>query len=109
MRYEVTLLKEIDFSPASEVAEILQNVRTILSTMIGSVPLHRDFGFTWNHIDKPLPVSKVLHQAAIIEAIQEFEPRARVEKVTFDDNEIDAMEGKLSPRVIVSIGEDVEE
>ena len=32
----------IDFAPASEYAEILQNVRTILATPVYSVPLDRN-------------------------------------------------------------------
>lgn len=109
MRYIVSLKNEVDFAPASEVEEILQNIRTILATRIGSVPLDRDLGLTWEHIDKPLPVAKSLQMAAIIEAIQEHEPRARVERVEFEDNGTDAMEGVLTPRVIVLIGNEEEE
>ena len=53
MKYKVTLDEKINFAPDSEVEEILQNIRTILSTRIGTVPLDRDFGTTWEHIDKP--------------------------------------------------------
>ena len=41
--YLVNLKQGIDFAPSSEIAEILQNVRTILTTRLGSVPLERDF------------------------------------------------------------------
>ena len=109
MNYIVSLEKEIDFAPNNEVAEILQNIRTILTTRIGSVPLHRDFGITWEHIDKPLPVAQTLMQAAIIDAIIEFEPRAKVVNVEFESNEKDAIEGVLKPRITISIGEDEEE
>lgn len=34
----------IDFAPESETEEILQNLRTILATAMGSVPLDRAFG-----------------------------------------------------------------
>ena len=34
----------ISLAPESEVAEILQNVQTIISTVRGSVPLDREFG-----------------------------------------------------------------
>ena len=46
-QYTVTLSSQVDFAPSDEVREILQNVRTILSTRKGSVPLDRDFGLTW--------------------------------------------------------------
>lgn len=109
MIYEVTLEDKVDFAPATEVAEILQNIRTILTTRQGTVPLDRGFGLTWEHIDKPLPIARSLQQAAIIEAIEQYEPRATVQSVEFDDNVTDAMEGILKPRVIVSIGDDEED
>lgn len=109
MKYKVTLDNKINFAPESETEEILQNIRTILSTRIGTVPLARDFGTTWEHIDKPYPVAKALMQSVVIDAITENEPRATVEAVEFDDEAADAMEGILRPIVIVSIGQDEEE
>ena len=110
MNYTVTLGGEIDFAPANETIEILQNVRTILSTRVGTVPLDRNFGLTWKHIDKPYLVAKALMTVEIIDVIQKYEPRARVESVEFDESPKNAMEGLLKPRVIVSIGdEEVEE
>lgn len=105
MKYIVDLDKNIDFAPDNEVAEILQNVRTILVTLLGQVPLFRDFGTSWEHLDKPLNVARSLMHSAIIDAISEFEPRAEVVSVDYDDNVEDAMEGVLSPIVTVEIGE----
>lgn len=99
--YSVSLTGSLDFSPDSTVAEILQNVRMILSTRIGTVPLDRDFGVSWEMVDQPVDVAKLLIQAQVIEAIQQYEPRAEVTKVEFDTS--DAMEGKLSPKVTVRI------
>ncbi|MGN1149985.1 MAG: GPW/gp25 family protein, partial [Sutterella sp.] len=89
-----------------EVREILQNVRTILSTRKGSVPLDRDFGLTWEHVDKPLPVAKMLMRSEVIDAIEAYEPRAKVSSVDFEDDETSAMDGVLKPKVIVEIGEE---
>ena len=109
MKYKVSLNDEINFAPDSETEEILQNVRTILKTCIGSVPLDRDFGTSREYVDKPLPVARSLMQSAVIEAINQFEPRATVESVTFDDSTEDAMDGISRPCVIVSIGSEEEE
>ena len=109
MKYTVTLNGAVDFAPANETAEILQNVRTILITLIGSVPMSRIFGVDWESIDSPYPVARVLMQSAVIEAIESYEPRTRVESVTFDESVTDSMDGILSPRVLISIGEDEEE
>lgn len=107
-RYVVSLGVGVNFAPETEIEEILQNVRTILSTPIGTVPLHRDFGISWEHLDKPYPVAKQLMMVEIIEAIEKFEPRAKVESVEFDERVEDAMEGLMKPRVVVSIGEEFE-
>ena len=109
MKYTVTLNGVVDFAPANETAEILQNVRTILITLVGSVPMSRIFGIDWESIDSPYPVARALMQSAVIEAIESYEPRARVESVTFDESVTDSMDGILSPRVLISIGEDEEE
>lgn len=105
-QYTVTLSSQVDFAPSDEVREILQNVRTILSTRKGSVPLGRDFGLTWAHIDKPMPVAKMLMRSEVIDAIEEYEPRATVVSVDFDEDTASAMDGILKPRVVVQIGEE---
>lgn len=106
-RYVVSLGSAVDFSPETTAAEIVQNIRTILSTRVGTVPLHRDFGISWEHVDKPYPVAKQLMMVEIIEAVEKFEPRAKVESVEFDESVEDAIEGLTKPRVIVSIEEEV--
>lgn len=60
----------IDFAPANEYAEILQNIRTILSTPIHSVPLDRAFGIDVACIDMPLPVAKANIGQKIVKAIR---------------------------------------
>lgn len=109
MNYTVTLGGEIDFAPANETIEILQNVRTILSTRVGTVPLDRLFGLSWEHIDKPYLVAKSLVTVEIFDAIQKYEPRAKVQSVEFEASEQNPMEGLLRPKVIVSIGEEEDE
>ena len=71
--------------------------------------MSRIFGIDWEHIDSPYPVARALMQSAVIESIESYEPRARVESVTFDDTVTDSMDGILNPRVLISIGEDEEE
>lgn len=101
--YLVNLKQGVDFAPSSEIAEILQNVRTILTTRLGSVPLERDFGLSWEHIDQPINVARALMKAEIIEAVERFEPRAIVEAVSFDESVEDGQDGLTRPRVTISI------
>jgi phage baseplate assembly protein W len=102
MEYKIALDNVIDFAPESTTAEILQNVRTILNTRLGTVPLARGLGISWEHVDMPMPVARSVMQGVVIDAIEEFEPRARVERVTFDG---DGADGVLRPTVIISIRE----
>lgn len=109
MNYVVTLSKSVNFAPQTEVEEILQNVRTIIATRVGTVPLDRGFGIPYDAVDAPVAVSRALMQSAIIEAIQAYEPRANVKAVYFDESEADAADGIIRPRVVISIGTDEEE
>ena len=103
MKYRLTLDKNVDFSPAAEVEEIFQNVRTILTTPKGTVPLLRDFGFSFEHLDKPIHLAQSLTRTEMIEAIERWEPRAKVEKSAED-----AMSGLSRPVITLSIGENNE-
>lgn len=105
--YAVSLDGAVDFAPPTEVHEILQNIRTILNTRIGSVPLDREFGISWEHLDKPVQVAKTRMMVDVIDALEKHEPRVRVKEVRFEKS--DAVEGVLKPVVIVSIGEEEEE
>lgn len=92
----------VDFAPSSEVAEILQNVRTILTTPKYSVPLNREFGAAATWLDDPLPAAQARLTAEIVMAVQQWEPRVKVTQVTFEG---DAQEGILRPKVRVRLSE----
>lgn len=102
MQYEVTPMKQIDFG-ATGVKEILQNVAFILSTVVDSCPMDREFGWIPD-LDSPVDVAMAVNTARIIQAIQENEPRAIVEEVRIEGN---LLEGELRPIVRVSIDESV--
>lgn len=60
MTYDVLAMpvQGIDFAPTSEAAEILQNIRTIITTTKYSVPLDRDFGINADMLDLPINVAQ---------------------------------------------------
>ncbi len=89
----------IDFAPASEYAEILQNVCTILATPVYSVPLDRGFGIDAACVDMPLPVAKAKVGQEIVRAIRKYEPRVSVTKITWQADS----DGVLKPKVQVRI------
>ena len=101
MEYEVLGMPgKIDFAPKSKTLEILQNIRTIITTPKYSVPLNRDFGLNMIWLDEPLPAVQAKLTAEIIQEVSKWEPRAQVTQVDFYQ---DPLEGVLRPKVRVRI------
>lgn len=102
---DITLLAgqtgEIDFAPASEYAEILQNIRTILATPVYSVPLNRSFGVNAEVVDMPLPIAQAKIGQEIVTAIRKYEPRVTVTRITWEADQ----DGILKPKVQVRIND----
>lgn len=93
----------VNFFPSSAEAEILQNVRTILTTRKGTVPLDRNFGLSQEFLDRPLPVAQAMLNTDIIDQIRTYEPRAQVISVGFDPDLSVPADGKLVPRVRIGV------
>ncbi len=93
-------LKKINLAPESTVEEVLQNIAMILSTPKFSVPLDRGFGLAQRLIDKPIQTAQPLLISEVLDAIEEYEPRAEVENVSFVLGE---RPGALIPIVEVNI------
>ena len=91
---------EIVLFPENVLIEIIQNIKTILTTLQGTVPLDRDFGIDVTVIDKPLTVAKPLIVKDIKEKIEQYEPRAKFVSISWSGNDID---GKLIPSIKVAI------
>lgn len=85
------------------VAEILQNVRTIITTQRGSVPLDREFGVEMLFLDSPTPTAQALLTADVVESVEKYEPRVTVSEVSFIDDQVAAMNGRLFPSVKIKI------
>ena len=90
--------KEIKLMPKTEMEEVMQNVYTIITTARGSVPLDRDFGIDTSFLDAPINVAQTLMLTSVIEAVSQFEPRAKVKGILFGG---EAKEGKLEAKVRV--------
>lgn len=94
----------VNFGPATEAEEIVQNVRTIITTVQGSVPLDRSFGLDSSAQDEPTLIAQARLTGLITTAIQTYETRATVVQVAY---EADDESGVLRPIVQITIGEDV--
>lgn len=74
----------INWEPGSELTEVVQNVQTLLSTHVFSVPLDRRLGVLWDAIDEPLNgSSESILREELLNVIQTYEPRAIVNSVEF--------------------------
>lgn len=93
-------LEKINLAPEDTTEEVLQNVAVILSTPKFSVPLERGLGLAQRFLDKPITAAQSILISEVLEAIEEFEPRAEVENVTF---ELGDRPGTLIPIVEVKI------
>jgi len=103
VRYTISAASKgsLRLNETDRVSSVLQNIAMILSTRKGSVPLYRDFGLPMDFVDKPVQAARVMMIAAVREAVEEWEPRATVLGVTFDQGAEQA--GKLVPVVEVEI------
>lgn len=101
MTYKVSALDSLRLGDTGTVRAILRNIAVILATRKGSVPLYRDFGLSWDALDKPLPVAKAMMIPEIREAIEKWEPRALFLGVDFCQDP--AQPGTLIPIVEVEI------
>lgn len=102
MRLEISAgrVNDFFFAPKNELEEIIQNIRTILTTRKGSVPLDREFGIDVGIIDQPVTRARAVLTANIINAVERYEPRVSVTEVTFSG---DGMEGEIYPVIKVAI------
>lgn len=71
----------IDWAPKTTLDEVVQNVRTLLATETGSVPLARAMGTPQDAVDDPENVAGARLRAAVIRAVRAYEPRVKASSV----------------------------
>lgn len=86
----------INWSP-TPVEEVLQNVKTLIATDVGTVPFARDLGTPQNVVDLPTPIAGARLQASVIRAVRTYEPRVDISALRLSSTE----EGKLDVDVEV--------
>lgn len=89
----------LNFAPSSTEAEVAQNVRMIITTARGSVPLFRDFGIDYTLIDSPIALAKAKLSREIIRQVKLYEPRAVITKLDFKSQEA----GNIQPVVTLAV------
>jgi uncharacterized protein len=85
----------------TNVPEVMQNVRTILTTRRGTVPLDRDFGISFEFLDSPINTTRAKVEQEIFLQLKKYEPRAILKQILWDTDLL--LSGKISPTVKVEI------
>lgn len=78
--------------------DILNKVSFLLSCIKGTIPMNREIGLDPDIISSPAYVAQNLYTISAIELIDEFEPRASVEEVSFVES---GGAGNLIPKVVL--------
>jgi phage baseplate assembly protein W len=78
----------INWSPTT-AEEVVQNVRTLLVTAPGTVPLSRELGTPQDVVDLPQSAAGARLQADVIRAVRTYEPRAEIKSVVLTSDGVD--------------------
>ncbi|MDR2946278.1 MAG: hypothetical protein LBV79_05995 [Candidatus Adiutrix sp.] len=88
------------------LAGLAQEVRTVMTTRKGSLPLDRDFGIDFSIIDRPVNTVLPTYVAEVARQIEKYVPRVQVLSVTFTPSAPDAADGILHPVARVRVREE---
>lgn len=85
MLYTVTNTDPPEYSLVENdtTRSILQNVQLIFTTRKGTVPMYREFGLPMDFLDMPATLAEGIAVVEITDAIELFEPRAKLVGVDF--------------------------
>lgn len=76
-------LRKLTLNEQDTLKSVMQNVQNILRTVLGTVPMYREFGIDARFVDSPINVASPIIYATLREAIEEFEPRCEVVDIDF--------------------------
>lgn len=79
--------------------EILDKVTFLLTCIKGTIPMNREIGLDPDIVSSPAYVAQNLYTISAIELIDEFEPRASVEEVSFVAS---GGAGNMIPKVVLN-------
>lgn len=94
---------EIVIHPLSRAEEIIQNVRMILSTPKGTLPLDRNFGLDFSVVDKPVDRAMVYLSVDVFQQLKRYEPRVELVRILYPESETDFINGQLRPNVMLKL------
>lgn len=89
---------EVDDKTAKEV---YRNLQVLYSTVTGEQALDRDFGIEIASQDLPSEEARALLVAEYVRKTQQYEPRARVDRVEWDKS--NTPDGNITPKVVIEL------
>lgn len=87
------------FQEDDTAKSVIQNIALLLCTKKGTVPMYREFGIDMEFIDKPIGIAEAIAYKEVTEALERFEPRAKLKNLTFKSSK----EGRMSLAVEVTV------
>jgi phage baseplate assembly protein W len=87
----------------SGIPAVMQNVRTILTTRRGTVPLDRDFGISFEFLDSPVNTTQAKAEQEIFLQLKKYEPRVILKQIVWNT---DILSGQILPSVKVEVKPD---
>jgi len=84
----------------SGVNEVIQNVRTIITTPKGTLPLDRGFGISIQFLDSPITTARAKAEQEIFMQVKKYEPRAVIKQIIWAN---DPISGSLKPNVVLEV------
>lgn len=85
------------------VPRVMQNVRTLLTTRRGTVPLDRDFGISQEFLDSPINTTQAKAEQEIFLQMKKYVPEAILKQIKWG---ADVISGKIWPTVKVEVKPD---
>lgn len=87
------------FQEDDTAKSVIQNIALLLCTKKGTVPMYREFGIDMEFVDKPIDIAEAIAYKEVTEALERFEPRAKLKNLTFKSSK----EGRMSLAVEVTV------
>ena len=84
----------------TEILEVMQNVRMIITTPKGTQPLDREFGISPDFLDSPVLATRAKAEQECFLAIRKYEPRAVLKQIRWDS---DILSGKFWPDLLIQV------
>ena len=94
-----SLPSEIVFGTTG-ILEVMQNVRTVLTTPKGTQPLDREFGISFDFLDSPVLQTRAKAEQECFMAIKKYESRAVLKEIRWN---ADIHSGKFWPAVLIQV------